>query len=119
MLKIRKGSKSGGDGKCLAYSAPVPAPNDEWCIENNNMWRSSTDTLQVWSRIMEEVESVATQGEISRPGAWSFPDALELGTPGGYTLTWEESKSNLALFAVSSSPIFLGNDPREGRMQER
>ena len=81
------------------------------------MWRSSTDTLQVWSRIMEEVESVATQGEISRPGAWSFPDALELGTPGGYTLTWEESKSNLALFAVSSSPIFLGNDPREGRMR--
>ena len=59
---------------------------------------------------MVEVESMATQGNISRPGAWSFPDALELGTPGGGTLTWEESKSNLALFAVSSSPIFLGND---------
>ncbi len=29
---------------------------------------------------MEEVESMATQGKISRPGAWSFPDALELGT---------------------------------------
>lgn len=68
---------------------------------------------------MVEVESMATQGYISRPGAWSFPDALELGTPGGGTLTWEESKSNLALFAVTSSPIFLGNDPRETRMQDR
>jgi hypothetical protein len=137
-LQIRAGST--GVGKCLAYTADIAAPIDEWCIENNNMWRSSTDTLQVWSRIMVEVESMATQGEISRPGAWSFPDALELGTPGYNTLTWcvcvsrewlccasvmvccvcrEEAKSNLALFAVSSSPLFLGNDPREGRMQDR
>jgi hypothetical protein len=116
-VQIRTGSK--GAGKCLAYTAPIEAPNDEWCIENNNMWRSSTDTLQVWSRIMVEVESMATQGKISRPGAWSFPDALELGTPGYNTLTWEEAKSNLALFAVTSSPLFLGNDPRPGRMQER
>jgi hypothetical protein len=34
-------------------------------------------------------------------------------------LTWEESKANLALFAVTSSPLILGNDPREGRMQAR
>ena len=68
---------------------------------------------------MVEVESMATQGNISRPGAWNFPDAMELGTPGGGVMTWEESKSNLALFAVSSSPLFLGNDPRDGRMQPR
>ena len=52
-------------------------------------------------------------------GAWSFPDAMELGTPGEGVYTWEESKSVLALFAVSSAPLFLGNDPREGRMQPR
>ena len=28
--------------------------------------------------------------------------------PGGGSLTWEESKSNLALFAVTSSPLILG-----------
>lgn len=118
-LRIRSGSPNGGDGLCLSYTPPIPAPLDPWCIANNNMWRSSTDTLQVWSRIMVEVESMATQGWISRPGAWSFPDALELGTPGEFTLTWEEAKSNLALFAVSSAPLFLGNDAREGRMQSR
>ena len=31
-------------------------------------------------------------------------------TPGGGVLTWEESKSHLALFAVTSSPLFLSND---------
>ena len=70
-LRIREGSPSGGAGKCLAYTAPVAAPIDEWCIENNNMWRSSTDTLQSWGRTMVEVESMATQGHISRPGACS------------------------------------------------
>ena len=68
---------------------------------------------------MIEVESMAAQGHISRPGAWSFPDCLEIGVAGQGTLTWEESKANLALFAVTSSPLILGNDPREGRMQMR
>lgn len=34
-------------------------------------------------------------------------------------LTWEESKSHLALFAVTSQPLFLGNDVRPGFMQQR
>ena len=34
-LTIRADSPSGGDGKCLAYTAPVAAPNDEWCECNN------------------------------------------------------------------------------------
>ena len=61
---------------------------------------------------MVEVESMATQGHVSRPGAWSFPDCTEIGTAGQSTLTWEESKANLALFAVTSSPLILGNDVR-------
>ena len=39
--------------------------------------------------------------------------------PGSGSLTWEESKANLALFAVTSSPLLLGNDARERRMQKR
>ena len=83
------------------------------------MWRSATDTLQQWPRVMVEVESMAAMGGVSRPGAWSFPDCLELGVPGVGVLTWEESKANLALFAVTSSPLLLGNDARAGRMQPR
>jgi hypothetical protein len=46
---------------------------------NNNMWRDNTDVLQEWTRIMVEVESLASQGRLSRPGAWAFADCLELG----------------------------------------
>lgn len=48
-------------------------------------------------------------GSISRPGAWAFPDCLELGVPGSGVLTWEESKSHLALYAVTSAPLILGS----------
>lgn len=33
--------------KCLASGPEIAYPLDPWCAENNNMWRSSTDTLQV------------------------------------------------------------------------
>jgi hypothetical protein len=65
------------------------------------------------------LQSIATQGHISRPGSWSFPDCMEVGVPGGGSLTWEESKSEVALFAVASAPLILGNDARKGRMQQR
>ena len=83
------------------------------------MWRSNTDVLQCWPRTMVEAESVATQGTISKPGAWSFPDCLELGVPGYGSYTWNEAQSVLSLFAVTSSPLMLGNDARPGRMQQR
>lgn len=109
-----------GHQKCLTSAGElVTPPIDPWCLANNNMWRSNTDVLQSWSRTMIEVESMANQGHISRPGAWSFPDCLELGVAGQGAYTWEESKSVLALFAVTSSPLILGNDPREGHMQQR
>lgn len=57
---------------------------------------------------MVEIESMATQGGISRPGAWSFPDCLELGVAGEGTFTWIEAQTVLALFAVTSSPLILG-----------
>ena len=42
-LTIRAGSSSGGDGKCLAYTAPVAAPNDEWCECNNHCMAATAD----------------------------------------------------------------------------
>eukprot|EP00039_Didymoeca_costata_P021632 m.345013 g.345013 ORF g.345013 m.345013 type:complete len:671 (+) comp25672_c0_seq1:63-2075(+) len=112
--------RNNGTKMCLSSAGEYVVPNiDPWCISNNNMWRSNTDVLQTWSRTMIEVESMANQGYISRPGAWSFPDCLEVGVPGEGSYTWEEAKSVVALFAVTSSPLLLGNDVREGRMQPR
>ena len=83
--------KEAGSGLCLSAAGEELLPSiDPWCIENNNMWRSQTDVLQCWPRTMIEAESMATQGTISRPGAWSFPDCLELGVPGYGSFTWNE-----------------------------
>ena len=62
---------------------------------------------------------MATQGTISRPGAWSFPDMLELGVPGYGSFTWNEAQAVLSIFAVTSAPLMLGNDARPGKMQQR
>ena len=113
-------TSNSGNELCLSSAGATVVPvADPWCLANNNMWRSNTDVLQNWVRTMVEVESLATQGHISRPGSWSFPDCMELGVPGEGSLTWQESMSVLALFAVTSSPLMLGNDAREGKMQQR
>ena len=49
--------------------------------------------------------------------AFLAQDCLELGVP--CSLTWEESKTHLALFAVTSQPLFLGNDVRAEYMAQR
>eukprot|EP01047_Picozoa_sp_COSAG01_P036905 COSAG01_NODE_2902_length_6891_cov_3.810218_5_plen_388_part_00 len=43
--------------------------------------------------------------------------ALEVGVHG--SLTWVETQAHVALWAVTSSPLFLANDVREGYMQQR
>ena len=68
---------------------------------------------------MTQLESLVGLGRVSGPGHWGFGDCLELGVPGLGVLTWEESKSHLALWAVTSQPLFLGNDVRPGFMQQR
>ena len=106
--------------QCLSSTAGHAAyALDPWCAANNNMWRSSTDTLQVWSRTVVQIDSLVGLGRISGPGHWGFGDCLELGVGGGGVLTWEESKTHLALFAVASQPLLLGNDVRVGMMQQR
>lgn len=106
----------GRPGMCLASGVAVQTPLPEWC-QTMNMWRSSTDTLAVWSRLMQQLESMAGLGTVSGPGHWGFGDCLELGVP--CSLTWGQSKSHLALWAVTSNPLFLSNDVREGSIQTR
>ena len=45
----------------------------------------------------------------AKPGYWNDPDMLVTGDNG---LTIEEQKTHFALWCIMSSPLFLGNDPR-------
>eukprot|EP00729_Bicosta_minor_P007928 gene7928-10725_t len=62
----------GAPGTCLTAGAAVQYELDPWCAENNNMWRSSTDTLQVWPRVLVEIDSLVGLGHVSGPGHWGF-----------------------------------------------
>ena len=64
------------------------------------MWRSNTDVLQTWTRVMIEVESMANQGHISRPGAWSFPDCLEVGFWVHNNKTTQKSPENVTFLKL-------------------
>ena len=104
---------------CLASGPVVTMPQDPWCAENNNMWRSNTDSIQQWGRLTTQIASFVGQGTVSKPGAWAFGDCLEVGVPGIAALTWQETMSHIAIWSVCSQPLFLGNDVREGYIQPR
>ena len=106
-------------GMCLCAQPGGLVPPDPWCLSTSNMWRTNTDVHSVWNSILLEMESLVGLGTFSRPGSWGFGDGLEIGHPGVGTLTWEESKTHLAIWAVASSPLLLGNDVRPGRVQQR
>jgi hypothetical protein len=68
---------------------------------------------------MDELESLVGLGLISQPGSWGFPDYLQVGNPMVGSLTWEESKTILAIWSICSSPLIISNDVRPGRVQQR
>ena len=53
--------------------------------------------------MMDELESLVGLGGISQPGSWGFPDYMQLGVPMVGSLTWEESKTLLSIWAVCRS----------------
>jgi len=106
-------------GKCLSARPGGVVPPDPWCSSSVNMWRSNTDSLPVWGRIQDELESLVGLGTVSRPGSWAFPDYLQIGVPMVGSFTWEETKTVLSIWAVCSSPLILSNDVRPGRVQQR
>lgn len=52
----------------------------------------------------------------AKPGYWNDPDMLVTGKQG---LTLEEQKAHFALWCIMTSPLFLGNDPRNMTSEEK
>ena len=94
-------------GRCLAAGPTARVDPDPWCRETSNMYRSNTDIWAGWIMIMVQLESLVGMGAVSRPGSWAFADCLEAGVPGVGSLTWEETKSHVALWVRGLSPPFV------------
>ena len=91
-----------------------------------HMYRTSDDIYNHWENAINNINSVTpylssadpSVPPRSRPGAWAYPDMLEVGNFGcptgtsGCTLTGPptEDRSQFAMWAITSSPLVLSFD---------
>merc|ERR1711957_870897 len=75
-------------------------------------FRTSGDIGNHWENVLANLAStvpfLADSEPLSRPGAWAYPDMLEVGNLANFT----ESRSHFGLWAILSSPLILSFDLR-------
>jgi len=77
-----------------------------------NLYRTSGDINANFGHVMWNVNTVVrylgteTQQPLSRPGAWAYPDMLEVGNG----MTYSEDQAHFGLWVITSSPLILGFD---------
>jgi alpha-galactosidase len=85
-------------------------------------WRTYTDVGLVdptpqwqYQWVLRNMDVNAYQPAATRPGHYNDPDYLVPMRPmpgGGYELTFDESKTQLGMWAMMASPLIIGSDPR-------
>ena len=113
-------------GRQILFSASVYKYYD-WYPKLTNMGRTTGDikSVQTGGAVFDDektnsVMTVAGQNnqyaKYAKPGYWNDPDMLVTGKQG---LTIEEQKAHFALWCIMSSPLILGNDPRNMSVEEK
>ncbi len=74
-----------------------------------NLWRIAFDINASWSSITGLIDQDATLFPYAGPGHWNDPDMLEVGNG---SLTADENKSHLSMWAMQAAPLLAGNDLR-------
>ena len=90
-----------GDAPCSGTTMPSNCPY--------NIYRSSRDIKANWGSVMNNLMSTKPyQGNppLSRPGAWAYPDMLEVGR----LATFSEDRTHFGAWCIVSSPLILGHD---------
>jgi alpha-galactosidase len=74
-----------------------------------NLWRIAFDINASWSSITGLIDQDAPLSAYAGPGHWNDPDMLEVGNG---SLTDDENKSHLSMWAMLAAPLLAGNDLR-------
>jgi alpha-galactosidase len=82
---------------------------EPWCGELTNMWRTSTDIGDIWTKVMTNLDTLVGAGTKAKPGQWNDPDFLEVGNG---QLSEAEERAHFSLWCVTSAPLIAGNDIR-------
>ncbi len=81
-----------------------------WGPSAGNMWRTAGDIgnpSDQWTHIIANLDLNAGHAAVARPGAWNDPDALQIGLG---TLSSDEEKSQITLWAIMAAPLLTAND---------
>ena len=87
---------------CTGVTSPSDCPY--------NFFRTSGDIQRHWTAVLANLESTVPfltgAHPLSRPGAWAYPDMLEVGNLANAS----ESRSHFGAWAIISSPLILSFD---------
>ncbi|CAN7938384.1 unnamed protein product [Ixodes hexagonus] len=115
-------------GRRMVFSCSWPAyqvdigirPNYRAIAENCNMWRNFEDITDSWVSVLHIVDYYAsvqdTLTAVSGPGRWSDPDMLIIGN---YGLSLDQSRAQMALWAILAAPLFMSVDLRTIRPEHK
>uniref|UniRef100_A0A6M2DWE2 Alpha-galactosidase n=1 Tax=Xenopsylla cheopis TaxID=163159 RepID=A0A6M2DWE2_XENCH len=108
-------------GRNMIYSCSWPIyqtvngmkPNFTLIAEHCNLWRNYYDIQDSWNSVTTIIDYFGSNpdGIVSHagPGHWNDPDMLIIGNFG---LSYEQSKTQMALWAIMAAPLLLSNDLR-------
>ncbi len=107
-VKMRDALKS--TGRPIVYSLCQYGADAvwEWGPEvGGNLWRTTGDINDHYSRMAEIGFSQAGLARFAGPGHWNDPDMLEVGNGG---MNAEEYRTHMSLWAILAAPLLAGND---------
>jgi alpha-galactosidase len=71
------------------------------------MWRTTDDINDTYSRMMMIAYSQGGLAKYAGPGHWNDPDMLEIGNGG---MSYDEYKTHMTLWVLLAAPLLAGND---------
>lgn len=111
-------------GRPMVYSCSWPAyevfngitPNYKKIGQHCNLWRNYLDIADTWVSVEHTIDFYASiqamLAEAAAPGRWNDPDMLIIGNFG---LSYDQSKTQMALWAILAAPLLMSNDLRRMR----
>ncbi|KAK7576751.1 hypothetical protein V9T40_013037 [Parthenolecanium corni] len=111
-------------GRPMIYSCSWPVyqvysgmqPNYSAIIENCNLWRNFDDIQDSWSSLESIIDYYGNNQDVivpnAGPGHWNDPDMLIVGNFG---LSYEQSKTQMAIWAILAAPLLMSVDLRTMR----
>ncbi|CAJ1077147.1 alpha-N-acetylgalactosaminidase [Xyrichtys novacula] len=108
-------------GRPIGYSCSWPAyqgglppkVNYTQLGEICNLWRNYGDIQDSWGSVVSIVDWFFDNQEVlipaAGPGRWNDPDMLIIGD---FALSMDQSRSQMALWAIMAAPLFMSNDLR-------